>query len=669
MKRSFTRIATYLLLLAAVCVATVVACTNDRDPPPAAPSEVALSSRPYVKAAHWFGDGWAVNLWNTDLESGAAADFAAIKEDGFNTIVLVVPWAGFTDAADGAKLVESRVERLLRLIRLAGEMDLKVILRMSYAWDSADETSGHRLTQVWLDAASYQGWLTYFELLWRAVGSEPNVLFAFFSWEDLWAVVSFADAAPEYRKELAVKSGFSAWLQRTQTIDSINQRFQLGWADWADAMIPARREPFFKLYLEFIDDAWLNRFFLPAQSRFPRLSMEIRIDSDPIWDGDRLLEWHGHERAWDLPGSDWTTIYWSPAMGGVNEGETLSPEVAAERLRQSLVRIHENTGARNIFIGQFLAEDFTPGYERNGKIPREQVDEFLAAAAAPLQELAAGYGLWTWTDYFHDAIASPDFSAGPVGWEGVDQIDENSHDAAVDAGDTPSYTIDRHAYHSPGGPAQTDFCMTARVADATSGAITIRDELAGHDLGQLEFEDALTQACLRFPVADVMKIALLAPHGAVIDAVNSRGFLQPSGMRGHDGKLKAIGEAYRELNSRLALAPKLVAPLHDDGWMGKAYLREVAIPPGPNPTLSFRTFIPADWPVRPALKISIDGQVLLETHCDDNQAVNVKLASLVRPGDHTLRIEASPTHSPGSDQRALGCLIKDLQIANDEALP
>ncbi len=70
-------------------------------------------------------------------------------------------------------------------------------------------------------------------------------------------------------------------------------------------------------------------------------------------------------------------------MGGKNEGEQLSPKIAAERLRQSLVRIHENTAARNIFIGQFLAEDFTPGFERNGKIPRAQVAEFLAAASAP----------------------------------------------------------------------------------------------------------------------------------------------------------------------------------------------------------------------------------------------------------------------------------------------
>ncbi len=259
MKATFVRIAIYLLFLVAIGLAVMAIRPELSNAPPPPPAELPRGSRPYVKAAHWFGKGWAVNLWNTDLEARAATDFATIKEDGFNTIVLVVPWAGFTEVAEATDLVEARVKRLLALIRLAQKLDLKVILRVSYAWDSADETSGHRLTQVWLNDAAYQGWLIYFEQLWQQVGAEPNVLFAFFSWEDLWAVVSFADAVPEYRRELAIKSGFSAWLQQTHTLDSINKRFQLGWTGWdGDRFGATGRAVFQGLPFEFIDDAWLT---------------------------------------------------------------------------------------------------------------------------------------------------------------------------------------------------------------------------------------------------------------------------------------------------------------------------------------------------------------------------------------------------------------------------
>jgi hypothetical protein len=621
--------------------------------------EVPRGAMPAIKAAHWFGSGWAVNFWNTKLEARAEKDFAAIRDDGFNTLVLVVPWAGFTASATSTELDPDRMSRLLGLIRLADRMGLQVILRLSYAWDSMDASSGHRLVQLWHDPAVYSAWLDYLGGLWAAVADEPNVLFGFFSWEDLWGVMGFAEASAPDRLSYAGAIGFREWLQRHYTLDEINRRYALGWTQWEQSTIPARREPAFKLFLEFVDEAWIQRFFVPAQARFPKMSMEIRIDSDPVWNGEKLLEWHSHESAWDLPGADWTTIYWSPAMGGKNEGEQLSPAEAAGRLRGKLKLIHERTSARQIFIGQFLAEDFTPGYEKNGKIPREQVAEFLADAGDVLKDLAGGYGLWTWSDYFHDAIPNPEFREGLRGWTTEGEVVATEDGVRMAAGSAIGRTVYTFEYHSPGGPKAADLCVTASATETPRSVLQVEDQANATALGELGFGTESSEQCLHFTVIDTMRLTLTAAQGALVSKVSSHGFLQPSGMREADGQRKPIAEAYQALNQRLTKVPLLSIPLYEDGWMGKSLVQNLSLPAGEQQVLSLRTFRPADWPVHTALTISIDGQLLTNTFCDDNGSIRLPLPTSIRTM-RVLRIEAEPTFSPEHDQRQLGCLIKDL---------
>ena len=45
----------------------------------------------YIKAFTYFGDAWPLNYWNSNLNH-ADADFKEAKADGFNAVILVVPW-------------------------------------------------------------------------------------------------------------------------------------------------------------------------------------------------------------------------------------------------------------------------------------------------------------------------------------------------------------------------------------------------------------------------------------------------------------------------------------------------------------------------------------------------------------------------------------------------
>ncbi len=628
-------------------------------------SPVARGDAEYVRAAHWFGSGWAVNFWSTRLEARAHDDFRRIREDGFNTIVLLVPWPGFApDPRDGS-LDPQRRERLLALIRLAAEHDLDVVLRTSYAWDALADDSAQRLTRLWVDPAYYRGWLGYLDSVWQAVADEPNVRFGFFSWEDLWAVMSFAEAGESERRQAAGDSGYRQWL-----IDSGHELADLGrlyrreFSNWDQVYVPGRREPAFKLFLQFVDDAWIERFFVPAQRRFPKLSMEIRVDSDPVWDGDRLLEWHSHESAWDLPGAAWTTIYWSPAMGGENRGEQLEPEKAAERLRWMLDRVRSNTGARQIFVGQFLAEDYTPGFEDNGRIPRDQVGRFLRLAHAPLHDFAGGYGLWTWTDYRHDAIANPEFGADLAGWTGSPGGTVDALGVQLPAGGSLRRLLTVHDYHTPGGPQRAELCVDGRSLDQDAASIAVSDVDTNRALGRIVLTPERNRHCLTFAVAPALHLQLEASGPVHLHRVDSAGFVQPTGMRDVDGRLKPIGTDYRWLNANLQKAPSLQHPRYDDGWMGRSMTLRIE---GTSTArrLHLRTHLPEQWPKQPRLSIQVDGALIGHVDCRSGGDYTLDLPAAVSrgaAGGFEVQIDSSAVHQVEGDQRALGCVIAELAV-------
>ena len=54
----------------------------------------AFASDGYVKSATYYGDEWNINFWNSEMEH-LHEDMQKIKEDGFNSIILLIPWREF----------------------------------------------------------------------------------------------------------------------------------------------------------------------------------------------------------------------------------------------------------------------------------------------------------------------------------------------------------------------------------------------------------------------------------------------------------------------------------------------------------------------------------------------------------------------------------------------
>jgi hypothetical protein len=649
-----------LLLVLGLAAAAAYQSFISRSTDFASTENAAPGDQQFVRAAHWFGGAWPVNFWNTRLEERAANDFAALRSDGFNTVVFVVPWSGFAPDSRRGTLDGDRVTRLLRLIRTASDHDLHVILRLGYTWDAGAADSHLRQFQVWTDPQVHAAWLDHLGALWDAVGLEPNLTFGFLSWEDLWAVASLGEADLQTRIAAAGSTGFREWLQTRLALAEVSERWGSTFDSWDDVPLPTRRSPAFKLLYEFMDRAWIDRFFAPAQQRFPRLSMEIRVDADPIWDGERLIEWHGHESAWDLPGAEWTTLYWSPAMGGLNQGETISPKEASARLAAMLARVQLHTGARHIFVGQFLAEDFTPGHEMNGRVARDSLAAFLRLAASPLQEYAGGYGLWAWTDYSHDAIANPEFASGLSGWSAPGAVVK---DGWLELPAAAVLATDIHAgdYHVATPATTADLCIHGASASNTEAQVLL--SIGGWQLDTLTLPARESRVCVPAAVNAATAIRLQFDRAVRISRITSSAFVQNSGMRDTQGRPKQSHAAWLELNSTLHSTRQVRSAAYEDGWIGRSFIADLPVPPGgATGELRFRTHLPPDWPVTPTLTIAVDGAYIGSVPCAANATVRVPVAAHARGDSATIRIDAATIHQPLGDRRALGCVLLDLVI-------
>jgi hypothetical protein len=613
----------------------------------------------YLRAVHWFGDAWPVNFWNTDLESLAIAHLAMAKADGFNTVVFLVPWPGFAPDPRSGKLDPERLRRLQQLIEVADNQGFRVIVRLSYAWDWLDSSSGERLLKLWLDDEYYDGWLAYIESVWEAVGRSDALEFGFFSWEDLWAVTSLGEAEESVRIAAADSSGFAQWVLDEYGLQGAAELLGTEVSGVDEIAIPRRREPAWSTFMTFVSESWVDRFFLPAQQRFPKLSMEIRIDSDPIYDGDELVEWFDHRPNWDLPGADWVTLYWSPAMGGANRGEVLSAETGAQRLEWWLNEVSEYAGTRQIFIGQFLVEDFTLGYEMNGRIPKRDIPKFLELAQPVLQRKTGGFGLWTWADYAHDAIGNPEFFAGVDGWEASDEISALNQMVDMEKGDWIATSLGRFFYRLPDGTDTATLCVVAESQRPVT--LAVFEDQSLEPSGVLSFDRGAEEQCIDHSLAS-RQLRLLAEGPLEVHRVNSTGFVQVSGMRDRNFSLKPVGRAWQALNDQLLDRPRLNRPRYTDGWMGRSMLEWFAVDEDAV-ELEISTYLPDDWPQAPILNVSIAGELVGEVPCNTSATHRLPLPQATAGLDLVgVRIEASSTHRPEGDARQLGCLIADVAL-------
>ena len=89
----------------------------------------------FIRAVHYYGDHAPYTFFGSAEHQRFAEDFSRIKNDGFNTLIIVTPW--WTGMKKDRERVGQHYESLLRRIfEEANRTDLNVILRLGYPHDN-----------------------------------------------------------------------------------------------------------------------------------------------------------------------------------------------------------------------------------------------------------------------------------------------------------------------------------------------------------------------------------------------------------------------------------------------------------------------------------------------------------------------------------------------------
>ena len=371
-----------------------------------------------LRSVTYVSDQWVINFWNSESDH-MDEELAQIAADGFNSIVLAVPWREFQPSSGPDGYCRYAFDKLDRVMQSAREHELWVILRVGYTWDySGDEPSLSRFKQLPGDDDARRMWMDYVETLYQAVSGYDNFYGGFITWEEFWNYIE--DAPEQYgagREGVAEakRIGFQAYLRENYTLEEVNTYFtEQSVSSFDQISIPKRNSPAYKLFYEYYDQ-FLIDLLKDTQQVFPNLSMEVRLDVDPVTGLDGENVGAAHYQTFPCGESDYTALMYSVSMGQ-SPNRLLTAQEAISMMEHLLGLVKACNEGKPIYIDQLLYMDMTPGFEHNARLLEDERNAFLTGIPDILEKYTNGYAVWTYRNYANNGLFNSQFALGSTGW-------------------------------------------------------------------------------------------------------------------------------------------------------------------------------------------------------------------------------------------------------------
>jgi len=510
---------------------------------------------PFITSAHYFSSTWPKTFWQDFERADVAAELQQIKADGFNTIVLTVPWRGFeinfqNPVTDSVETLYDRFEWLLAAIT---DQQMQYILRVGFPHDYTPDTGITGMQQcvgIYTKDQTRAQWLNYLDKVKTATAPFTDHLAGvLISWEDFWCPHFVFPHLPENdRLQHARQMGYGEWLKSK---DSNVLRVLLGVNELNhhDIPIPTTQDESYVFYIEFIDQQ-LDQILLNTQQVFPQAALEIRVDKDPVKQGESFI-WVGHELYLDE--SNHRGTYWAPFWGAANQGELLTAEQALKNFRYFLKYVTADGNNTNHVIEQFNFTDNTPYFPNNANILPDEIDDFLLASAPLLKQYTAGAGVWAYRNYHDNALYNGSFEMGLNGWQTSGQTelqgDEFDRQLSMTNGSTISQSfipVDHFMLIS--AYETVDWCF---VADAHGQLELLINEQPLHLAKVMPGENCFPVDAAPLKSSTPVQVGFIAHSDLVVDEFSIHGFTQDLGLYQTNGEPGRYLPAYRQLNQLL----------------------------------------------------------------------------------------------------------------------
>ncbi len=501
----------------------------------------------YLKSVTYFGDEWPINYWNSE-DSHMEENLRKIAKDGFNSIILAVPWREFQPMSEKQYYNEAAFERLEQIMECAESCGLWVVLRVGYTWDyygtAEIPVRYDYVTQK--GSEDWYGWLKFAGRLYETASAHPNFHSGFITWEDFWNYVWYMDRdlSMSLRNRLAKQSGFTAYLKEQYSLEEVGSWYGEAFHSFDEVYLPFGDHPSARLFYEYYDQHLMG-FLKETQKVFPGLSMEIRADGDRVFTGEETFTYYSHSATYSCEGAPYSALMYSVSMGQRNENDRIAADTALKAMQNNLRSLYE-AGGKRLYVEQLLYMDSTEAYSSNTQIREDQVDAFVRSLTPVLLETTSGYGLWVYRNYVNNCVYNNQFGLGKEGWNfsGNSTVEERKGTKMAVIG-------------SNGGISQN---ITGRLPE--NGRLYVdfyaESDLAGADVkiqvGNLSKKVPLTGAgtyTLEFPWQDQYDISITGDKKIYLDDIRVYTYEQNGRIYERNGAEGDLAGSFRALNRTL----------------------------------------------------------------------------------------------------------------------
>lgn len=396
--------------------------------PAAIPPQVETED--YLIAANYFCGGWPKTMWDC-IPDDVEGDFSRMLDDGFNTVIILVPWRQFQPSISPISYNETAFSRLENIMATADNVGINVVLRIGYFHDFYQNGSTSELTErfsnVMIDGVYRDAFLEYAETVYKAISTHPSYRGAFVCWEDFWGPVNILKETDSkaIHLEYARKLGFQEYIESKYSLAQWNEINDTNYTGFGEILVPNVSHPAFRVFYEAYDYA-LNDLLYDVQQVVPNVSMEIRLDADLVTCEDGSQEYYSHEITYGCGESDYVATVYGIPMGCENQGERLTAEQALEKTEYILQNLNNKTNNKSLFVEQFLFYDDTAEFSYNARLELDQITPYLRQVHNILRQNTCGIGIWTYQNYLFNSVYNSQFDEGLQGWDSVGNVHLNS---------------------------------------------------------------------------------------------------------------------------------------------------------------------------------------------------------------------------------------------------
>ncbi|MGJ8662567.1 MAG: hypothetical protein ACSHWU_02905 [Marinicella sp.] len=520
------------------------------------PAEKIVAPEPFIKSAHYFSSAWPKTFWQEFEKGDVAKELQQIKNDGFNTVVLTVPWRGFETGFQQAATtsVEALYARLEFVLSAIVDQQLKFILRLGFPHDYTPNTGTDGLQQcegLYTDSQMQNHWFNYLKKVKKRIkpfqSAQAGILI---SWEDHWCPhFVFPNLPAQERLLKAQKMGYGEWL-KSKNDSLVKVLLGQNEVNYAQIAVPEKTDESYVFYLEFIDQLLDQKVLQPTQAVFQDAALEIRVDKDPVLRNGEYI-WVGHDLYLDEPNHRGT--YWAPFWGAANQGELLTAKQALINFDFFLKSVTDDGRSTNHVIEQFNFTDNTPYFPNNANILPDEIDDFLLGAVTLLENYTAGVGVWTYRDYVDNALHNSSFEMGLEGWQVNGQAvvlsEPNQNQLSLEANtEIKQSFIASERFMLISAYEAVNFCLNA--SHPTTLKLTTNDTLS-IDWDIQAGLNCTTISAAPFKQLTATSFSIQTKDAVLIDDLSLHAFTQKLGLYDSAGNPAAYLQDYQKLNQLL----------------------------------------------------------------------------------------------------------------------